>query len=118
AQLLLAIADELTGLEVVFVAVPGADEMCLRVGEVESGRGLVLSDPLFHLGDDQTFASWSGLMQAGVAVGVVFAAGLEYADLAIPHEHDPAVTVLDFRILPNKLLGHALHTSSRVHELT
>src|SRR5262245_29484072 len=51
AQLETPVADELAGLEVVFVAVPGADEMHLAVGEIEPARRLVGHDPLFHLGD-------------------------------------------------------------------
>src|SRR5262245_18786574 len=56
AQLETAVADELAGLEVVLVTVPGADEVHLVVGEVEPARRLVGHDPLFHLGDDQAFA--------------------------------------------------------------
>src|SRR5262245_62775393 len=51
AQLETPVADELAGLEVVLVTVPGAHEVHLVVGEVEPARRLVGHDPLFHLGD-------------------------------------------------------------------
>src|SRR6516162_10848684 len=41
AQLELAVRNTFTGLHVVFIAVPGADEVHLAVGEIESLRGLV-----------------------------------------------------------------------------
>src|SRR5215475_2982194 len=95
AQLETPVADELAGLEVVFVAVPGADEMHLVVGEIEPARRLVGHDPLFHLGDDQAFAGRAALVQADIAVGVELAVVLEHADFAIADEDDAAVAVVD-----------------------
>src|SRR5215468_803418 len=106
AQLETPVADELAGLEVVLVAVPGADEMHLVVGEVEPARRLVGHDPLFHLGDDQAFARRSALVQADVAVGVELALVLEHPDLAVTDEDDAAIAVLDFRSLADELFGH------------
>src|SRR5262249_44292557 len=56
SQLEPAIGDAFAGLDVVFVAVPGADEVGLGVREVEALRGLVGHDALFDLGDDQPLA--------------------------------------------------------------
>src|SRR5262245_21117658 len=95
AQLEAAVADELAGLQVVLVAVPRADEVHLAVGEVEPARGLVGHDALLHLGDDQAFAGRTALMQADIAVGVELALVLEHADLAVAHEDDAAIAVLD-----------------------
>src|ERR1700737_4243052 len=53
AQLEPAVGHAFAGLHVVFVAVPGTDEMHLGVREVEPARGLVGHDPLFALGDVQ-----------------------------------------------------------------
>src|SRR3712207_7736651 len=48
-QLQPPVADEFSRLHVVFVAMPGADEMQLAVGEIEPARGLVGHDALFNL---------------------------------------------------------------------
>src|SRR5215472_5356791 len=105
-QLEPAVGDAFAGLDVVLVAVPGADEVGLGVREVEALRGLVGHDALFDLGDDQPLAGRAALVQAVIAVGVEFAAVLEHADLGVAHEHDPAVAVLELRRLANELLGH------------
>src|SRR5262249_40479502 len=110
AQLEPAVADELAGLEVVFVTVPGAHEVHLGFREIEPARGLVGQDPLFHLGDDQAFAGRAALVQADIAVGVELALVLEDPDLALPDEDDAAVAVADFRSLTDKFLGHSSPT--------
>src|SRR5215211_1596774 len=110
AQFEPAVADELAGPEVVFVAVPGTHEVHLAVGEVEPARGLVRHDPLFHLGNDQAFAGGPALMQADIAVGIELAVVPEHADLAISGEDDAALAIVDFRSLTDKLLGHSSPT--------
>src|SRR5262249_56174989 len=112
AQLELSVGDAFAGLDVVFVAVPRADEMRFGVGEIETLGGLVRHDALFDLGDDQPLAGRAALMQAVIAVGVEFAAVLEYADLGIADEHDPAVAVLEFRRFANDLFPHRFPSSS------
>src|SRR5689334_7227701 len=62
--------DALAGLHVVFHAVPRAHEIHVLLGEVQSLRGLVGTQPLLDLGNGQAFAGRSALVQAEVAVGV------------------------------------------------
>src|SRR5262249_16649159 len=107
AQLELAVRHAFAGLHVVFVAVPGAHEMHLGVGEVEALRGLVGHEPLLDLGDGEAFARGTALMQAEIAVGVKLALVPEYADLIVPGKDDAAVAVLELSGLPDVLLGHA-----------
>src|SRR5260370_33015547 len=73
AQFQLAVADALTGLEIVFVAVPRADEMrfvAIGLALVEA----VLVDHVDNVLRDHAFAGRSALVPAGVAVGVDSAA--------------------------------------------
>src|ERR1700759_1583096 len=72
-QLHLPVGDALAGLHVVFHAVPWAHEIHLGLGEVEALRCLVGAKPLLDLGDGQAFAGGAALVQAEIAVGVVFA---------------------------------------------
>src|SRR5258705_10819317 len=105
-QLELAVGNAFAGLDVVFVAVPRANEVRLGVGEIQALGGLVRHDPLFHRRDDHALAGRSALVQALIAVGVEFTAVLEDADLGIADEHDPAVAVLEFPGFANKLFCH------------
>src|SRR6516165_5795922 len=107
AQFHPAIGYAFAGLHVVFHAVPGADEMHLGVGEIKAARSLVGHDPLFDLGNGQSLAGRTALVEAEIAVRVVFAFFLEDADLVLAHEHDPAVAVVHFRCLRNELLSHS-----------
>src|SRR4051794_24089190 len=79
-------------------------EFC--VGEIEAARSLVGHDPLFDLGNGQALAGRAALMQAEIAVGVVFALFLEYPDFVLAKKHDPALAILDFRRFTNELLSH------------
>src|SRR5262249_6511916 len=112
AQLHPAVGHALAGLHVVFHAVPRAHEVHLGVGEVEAARGLVGHDPLFDLGNRQSLAGRAALVQAEIAVGVVFALFLEYADLVLAHKNDAAVAVFHLRRLTDELLSHCLNTLS------
>ena len=46
-------------------------------------------------------------MEAEVAVSIELAAVAKDADFLIVDEHDPPITVLEFRTLSDKFLGHA-----------
>ena len=81
--------------------------MEFRVGEIEPARGLVGHDLLFDLGDGEPLAGRPALVQAEIAIGVVFALLLEHADLVLAHEYDATVAILHFRRLCDELLGHA-----------
>src|SRR6476660_3042342 len=65
-QLEFPVRDAFAGLHVVFHAVPRADEVHLGLGEVESLRCLVRTQPLFDLGDGQSFAGRAALVQAEI----------------------------------------------------
>src|ERR1019366_9441783 len=110
-QLELAVGHAFAGLHVVFIAVPGTDEMHLGVREVEPARGLVRHDPLFDLGDGQALAGRSALMQAEIAVGVELPLVPEHTDLVVADKNDAAVAVLELRKLTDELLGHTWKTS-------
>ena len=84
------------GLQVVFVAVPRADEVHL-VAELLALVGAVRVDDVDHVVDHQAFAGRTALVQADVAVGVEGAVLVEHADLALARGDDAAVAVLQFR---------------------
>src|SRR5437588_12581052 len=56
-QLEPAVGHAFAGLHVVFVAVPGTDEMHFVFGEEEPLRGLVGQQPLLDFGNGEAFAS-------------------------------------------------------------
>jgi hypothetical protein len=62
--------------------------MHLVFGEEQAHRGLVGPQPLFHLGDGESFASRTALVQAEIAVGVKLALVPEHADLVVADEDD------------------------------
>src|SRR5450432_912812 len=101
-QLELAVGHAFAGLHVVFVAVPGTDEMHLGLREVEPARGLVRHDPLFDLGDGQALAGRSALMQAEIAVGEELSLVPEHADLVVADKNNAAVAVLELRNLTDE----------------
>src|SRR5580704_2740791 len=86
-QLQLGIAHAMAGLEVVFVAVPRADEVHL-VGKGLALVGAIRRDDIDHLVDHDAFASRSAGMDAVVAVSEVAAALMKYADLVLTGRND------------------------------
>jgi hypothetical protein len=105
AQLELAVADAFAGLHVVLVAVPRADEMQV-VREGLALVGAVGRDDVDHAVDQQPLARRAARVQAGVAVGVVGAAGEEHADLMPASGDDAPVAVGELRCLGDEPLGH------------
>src|SRR5580698_8847280 len=91
AQLEFAVGDAFPGLHVVFIAVPRAHEMQFGVGEIEALGGLVRHQPLFDLGNGQSFAGRPALVEAIIAVGVKRSVFPKHADLVVADEHDAAV---------------------------
>ena len=69
------------GLDVVFVAVPRADEVHPLLGELLPDPGLVRADHVLNLVHDQPLAGRTALVQAHVGVGVELAAPVEHADV-------------------------------------
>src|ERR1051325_3061695 len=112
AQLELAVAAELAGLHVVFVAVPRADEVQV-VAEGLPLVGAVGRDDVDHLVDQQPLAGRAALMDAQIAVGVEAAAGEEHADLVAPGGDDAPVSVGHLRRLGDEPFGHAAVPAKR-----
>jgi hypothetical protein len=81
--------------------------MHLGVGEEQPERCLVRAQPLLDLGDGQPLAGRPALMEAEVALSIELAAVAKDADFLIVDEHDLPITVLEFRTLSDKFLGHA-----------
>src|SRR5471030_497031 len=107
AQLEFAVADAFAGLDVVFVAVPRADEVHL-VAVGLALIGAVGGKYVDHVVDHHAFAGRPALVQASVAVGVVRAAVVEHADFAAPRVDDAAVAVGEFGGLGNEPFGHVM----------
>src|SRR5262249_1725684 len=107
AQLELAVRNTFTGLHVVFIAMPGADEVHLAVGEIEPLRGLVRQQSLLDLRNRKTFAGGTALVEAKIAVGVELPFMPEHADLIVAGENDSAIAVLELAEFTDELLGHA-----------
>src|SRR4029077_3601060 len=60
-------------LDVVFVAVPGADEVRLVGGELLPEPGLVRPEHVLDLVHDHAFAAGAALVQSGIVIGVELA---------------------------------------------
>ena len=101
----LAVAHALAGLEIVFVAVPRADEMHL-VGERLALVGAILGDQIDDLVDQDSFAGRTAGMDAVIAVGVIGAAVVKNADLVLAGGHDAPVALGQFRCLGDKPFCH------------
>jgi hypothetical protein len=86
--------------------VPGADEVHLRLGEVQALGGLIGSQPFLDLGDGEAFAGRAALVQAEIAVGVVLTLMPEHADFVVADKPDAAIAILHFRRLRDELLSH------------
>src|SRR5262249_28736307 len=108
-QLQPPVADAFAGLELVFVAVPRADEMHV-VRECLALVGAVLRDHVDHTVDHDPFAGRTAGMDALVAVSEVGAVLEEHADLGVAGEHDTAVAVLHLGRLGNEAFGHFDHS--------
>src|SRR5262245_21428725 len=89
-----AVADALAGLEVVFVAVPGAGEMH-SVAEGLPLVCLVRVEDVDHVVDKDALAGRAAGMNAVVRIGIVVAVLEEHADLVLAGNDDAAVSVLE-----------------------
>src|SRR5262245_14278803 len=106
AELQLAIADALAGLEIVLIAVPRAGEMHV-VAEGLPFVGLIRVEDVHHVVDQDALAGRPASMHAVIRIGVVVAVLEEHADLVLAGDDDAAVSVLQLGRLGDKTLGHA-----------
>src|SRR5262245_30985140 len=79
----LGIAGMAAGADVELEAVPGADDMHLRLGEHLALAGAVVGDDFLDLGDHLALASRAAHVRAMVEIGVELAVELEHADLEL-----------------------------------
>src|SRR5690349_20366413 len=91
-KLELAVSHAFAGLDVVLVAVPGADEVQL-VGKRLALIGAVRRDDVDHLVDQDALAGRAAGMQAVIAVGVKGPGFVEHADLLCARGDDAAIAV-------------------------
>src|ERR1043166_5131949 len=97
------------GRDVVFVAVPRADEMRLGLGEALAVPGAVGSEHVLDLMHDHALARRSALVDAQVLVGVEAALPVEHADLDPIMGDDAPVAVGELGGLGDE---HVRHGSS------
>src|SRR5262249_60790679 len=71
-----------TGREIVFIAMPGADEVHFIAGKLLPDPAAIRADHVFDLVHHDAFASRSALVHAQVLVGVELALPVEDADFA------------------------------------
>src|SRR5262245_17495371 len=86
-----AIAGAFAGLDVVFVAVPGADEVRLVGGELLAEPDLMGAEHVLDLGHDYALAAGAALVQTEILISVELALPVEHADLAAVVKYDAAV---------------------------
>src|SRR5260221_7768713 len=101
-----AIARAFAGLDVVFIAVPWANEMRFVGGKGLAEPGLVGSQHVLDLGHDDAFAARPALMQAEILVGVEMSLPMEHADLYAFMRHDAPIALGDVRDLADEQLRH------------
>src|SRR5262249_22082891 len=99
------VADAFAGLQLVFITVPGADEMNL-VGERLPLIGAVRRDHVDHAVDHEPLAGRSTGMDASVAVGEVGAVLVEHADFRVSSNDDASIAVLHLGCLGNEAFRH------------
>src|ERR1700742_3410934 len=105
-QLQAAVADTGAGFEIVFVAMPGADEMHI-LAEALAVPGAIGAEHVLDLVHHHAFAGRAALMQAQVFIGIKLAFPMEHADLAAVVAHDAAFAVGKPRDLVDKDFRHS-----------
>src|ERR1700759_4478743 len=85
------------GADVEFEAVPGADDVRLRLGERHALAGLVLGDDLLDLGDHLALTDRSAHVRTQVEIGVELAVELENPDLEVAEADDLAAGIRKLR---------------------
>src|SRR5215813_5441221 len=86
-----AVACTFAGLDVVLVAMPGADEVCFVGGELLAEPGLVGAEHVLDLVHDHALAAGAALVEAEILISVELALPVEHSDLAAVVKHDAAV---------------------------
>src|SRR6516225_4067816 len=99
------VADAFAGLQLVFITVPGADEMNL-VGERLPLIGADRRDHVDHAVDHEPLAGRSAGVHADVAVGEVGAVLVEHADFRVSSNDDASIAVLHLGCLGNEAFRH------------
>src|SRR5262245_56740856 len=90
-ELQASIRGAFAGGEIIFVAMPGADEMNFFGCKFLTEPGAVGADDVFHLVDHEAFTSRSALVHAKVLIGVELALPMEDADFAALVDRDAAL---------------------------
>src|SRR5215471_15423810 len=103
-----SIGGALAGFQVVFIAVPRADEMDVRLREFLPDPSAVRSEHILDLVHDDAFAGRPTLMHAEVLIGVELALPVEHANLAPLMADDAAFAVGELLGLGDKDFRHAI----------
>jgi len=106
-QLETPVDGALTGLEVVFVAVPRTDQVGLGIGEPLAEEALLLVEDGFDAAQDPAFADRAPLVDAAVLVGVEAAPVEQDANLGAPRFDEAPGVVGEVRPEPDQDLGFA-----------
>src|SRR5579864_6301264 len=106
-QLEPVVADAAAGGQLVFVAVPRADEVHF-VGKRLALVGPIGADQIDHLVDQDAFAGRTAGMDAVIAIGVIGAAVMEHADLILAGDHDAPVAVRQIGRLGHEPFRHSI----------
>src|ERR1700736_1365067 len=96
----------LAGLQVVFVAMPGADEMNLVRREFLAMPASVGTENVLDLVHDDALARRAALMHAEILVGVKFSLPAKDANLEPIMRHDAALTIRQFGGFGDKDFPH------------
>src|SRR5476649_2200167 len=92
-QFQLTVGGAFAGFQIVFVAMPRADEMNFISRKLLPAPGPVGSNHILDLVHHHAFAGRSALMHAQVLIGVEFPLPMEHADFARPVTHDAAFAI-------------------------
>src|SRR6185437_242926 len=102
-----AVADIHTRLEMKLVGVPRADDVHVVAVVILTEEGAIRRDDIEDLRHADAFADRAALMRAMIAIGVVFAALADDADLDLAGGDDADPAVNDLAILANQYFSHS-----------
>src|SRR5215470_3260683 len=105
-QLQAPVGSTFAGREIIFVAVPGADEMHFIAGKLLPEPAAIRSDHVLDLVHHDALTSWPALMHTQVLVSIELAFPMEDADLAPAMGHNTAFALGKLRDLGDKYLRH------------
>src|SRR5690242_19030201 len=102
-----AVADVDAGLEMELIGVPGADDMHVVAVVILAEEGSVGRDDVDDLRHSEALADRAALMRAVVAIGVIFTALADHADLDLAGGDDAHPAIGDLAVFADQYFSHS-----------